>query len=43
MVSGSNGQRSRRQGKENHDLRQIKQVVERRHLEKMEGGRKSKN
>jgi hypothetical protein len=37
-VSGSNEQRSRRHGKENQDLSQDKEVVERRHQRKKEDG-----
>jgi len=42
MVTGSNGQLSRRHGKEDQDLSQIEEVVERRHLGEKEGGQKGK-
>jgi hypothetical protein len=42
MVSGSNGQRSRHHGKEDQDLRQIEEVMERRHHREKEGGRMGK-
>jgi hypothetical protein len=40
MVSESNVQRSRRHGKENQDLHQIKHLVKRQHHEKKAGCRK---
>jgi len=43
MVSGGNGQRPRRHDEDNQALRQTKKVVECRHHEKKEGGRKTGN
>jgi len=42
MVSGSNEQRPQRHSKEDQNLRQIKEVVERRHQRKKKSGRKRK-